>query len=193
MMSVDFEFGTLARTGFDLIGRVKAAAEFFGWKRDSAALTHDTAALSSPISADSANTQKSTMFCYSHFRGQGRDRLAEALGADDPFKMLPYEILERVLASGEPPRLDGWQANLWRDTGQVYEIRLARRNFLVAISHGTEEINVQEVRTEAYPSVECSRTARRPSRRPRLAASKINTSRHSAGLATVQTAVMASP
>ena len=94
------------------------------------------------------------MFYYSYFRGKGQAMLAKALGAEDPFRMLPYEILERVLASDEPPLVDSRKANLWRDMGQVYEIRLAKRNFLVAISRALEEINVQEMRSNAYDAAE---------------------------------------
>ena len=111
-----------------------------------------------------ARTGSRRMFYYSYFRGKGRDMLAGALGADDPFRMLPYEILERVLACGDPPQVDSQKANLWRDLGQVYEIRLAKRNFLVAISCGTEEINVQEIRTDAYDAAETAETKRPPLR-----------------------------
>ena len=93
------------------------------------------------------------MFYYSYYYGKGRGKLVETLGADDPFRMPPYEILERVLAGGALPLIDSRKADLWRTRGEVYEVRLAKRNFLIAISRGTEEINVQEVRTNAYDRV----------------------------------------
>ena len=90
------------------------------------------------------------MFYYSYFSGQGRGVLAAALGAEDPFNLAPYEILDRVLAGGELPLVDFRKADFWRDRGEVYEVRLAKQNFLVAISRATEEIDVQEIRADAY-------------------------------------------
>ena len=175
MRTIDLQFGALVRTGLNMICEGKWDGDLFGWKKDSMPDAHLTTSFSSPISDDSASTLSSTMFHYSHFKGKGRDMLAKALETDDPFEMLPYEILERVLASGEPPQVDSRQAKLWRDIGQVYEVRIAKRNFLVAISRGTEEINVQEVRADAYPSVDFSQSARRPARRLRSATCKTKT------------------
>lgn len=90
------------------------------------------------------------MFYYSYFSGQGRGVLAAALGTEDPFELAPYEILDRVLAGGELPLVDFRKADFWRDRGEVYEVRLAKHNFLVAISRATEEIDVQEIRADAY-------------------------------------------
>ncbi len=90
------------------------------------------------------------MFYYSYFSGQGRGVLAAALGIEDPFTLAPYEILDRVLAGGELPQADARKADLWRDRGEVYEVRLAKQNFLVAISRANLEINVQEIRSDAY-------------------------------------------
>ena len=90
------------------------------------------------------------MFYYSYFSSQGRDVLAAALGTQDPFELAPYEIVERVLAGGESPLVDCKKADLWRAMGQVYEVRLARRNFVVAVCRNTQEINVQEIRADAY-------------------------------------------
>ncbi len=94
------------------------------------------------------------MFYYSYYNGKGRGKLAETLGADDPFRMPPYEILERILAGGALPLIDSQQADIWRARGEVYEVRLAKRNFLVAVSRGTEEINVQEIRSSAYDRID---------------------------------------
>ncbi len=99
------------------------------------------------------------MFYYSYFNGQGRSVLAAALQAEDPFKLAPYEIVDRVLANGELPLADTRKADLWRDRGEVYEVRLAKQNFLVAISRRTEEINVQEIRADAYDRTDYRETA----------------------------------
>ena len=90
------------------------------------------------------------MFYYSHFAGRGRDVLQAVLGTEDPFRLAPYEIVERVLKAGVTPVLDSRKTDLWRANGQVYEVRLAGRNFLVAISREAQHINVQEVRPDAH-------------------------------------------
>ena len=106
MRTFDVQFGTLIRTGLKFICTGKWDADLFDWPGDPMPDAHLTTSFSSPISDDSASPLSSTMFHYSHFKGKGRDMLATALGADDPFQMSPYEILERVLASGEPPQVD---------------------------------------------------------------------------------------
>ena len=90
------------------------------------------------------------MFYYSHFTGRGKEILTAVLGAGDPFQLAPYEIVERVLKAGVTPVLDSRKTDLWRANGQVYEVRLAERNFLVAMSREAQQISVQEMRPDAY-------------------------------------------
>ncbi len=94
------------------------------------------------------------MFYYSHFTGRGKEVLIAILGAEDPFKLAPYEIVERVLKAGVTPVLDSRKTDLWRARGQVYEVRLKERNFLVAISREAQQISVQETRVDAYETLQ---------------------------------------
>ncbi len=90
------------------------------------------------------------MFYYSHFTGRGAEILAATLGVEDPFKLAPYEIVERVLKAGSTPVLDSRKTELWRANGQVYEVRLTDRDFLVAMSREAQQISVQETRADAF-------------------------------------------
>ena len=90
------------------------------------------------------------MFYYLHYAGRGQETLTAVLGAGDPFRLAPYEIVERVLKAGRAPVLDSRKTDLWRANGQVYEVRLAERNFLVAMSRDSQHISVQETRLDAY-------------------------------------------
>ena len=110
------------------------------------------------------------MFYYSHFAGRGKEILTAVLGAEDPFQLAPYEIVERVLKVGVMPVLDSRKTDLWRANGQVYEVRLAERNFLVAMSREAQQISVQEIRRDAFdaPPVRAESTQALPDDRTQI-------------------------
>lgn len=80
--------------------------------------------------------------------------LIDTLASSDPFALPPAEVLERVLALGNIPDITHAQSQMCSTVGRVFEVRREDRDFLVAIGRDAEEISVQEIRADAYDSVE---------------------------------------
>ena len=87
---------------------------------------------------------------YIYFHGQGRDLLAETLGAADPFSLPGSEIVERVLAAGFTPDLEHARRTQFPTAKNVSMVERDGQSFIVSIDTGAETIAVQEERADAY-------------------------------------------
>ena len=92
------------------------------------------------------------MFFYQYFAGLGRDDLADAFASLDPFAVSPAELVERVIALGCMPLAELRKPEMWPTIGTVTEVKRAEQTFFVAVSRDAQEISVQEMRAEAYPT-----------------------------------------
>ena len=90
------------------------------------------------------------MFFYSYYSGHGREILAEALGAEDPFSLSPAEIVERILAAGYVPVINQPKEEPWQCIGFVSQVDRDEQTFLVAVSRDAQEIVLQEIRADPY-------------------------------------------
>lgn len=94
------------------------------------------------------------MVFYLCFAGHGREALVDTLEIADPFGMRPAAIVERVLALGHVADATKPRHDLWPTVGQVFNIRHNEQDFIVAVDWKTQEISVQEVRSDAYMPIE---------------------------------------
>ena len=92
------------------------------------------------------------MVFYNHFHSTGRRVLIDALACPDPFGISPREIVERILAAGYKPHVGSPKAEPHYRTERVIAVQHRDQTFLVGINRDAEEISVQEVRADAYPT-----------------------------------------
>ena len=62
------------------------------------------------------------MIYYSWFSGHGRAILADGLEADDPFGLVPGDIVDRVVAAGYVPAVERPQTEPFCTFGTVTEV-----------------------------------------------------------------------
>ncbi len=92
------------------------------------------------------------MVFYNYFHSTGRRVLIDALACPDPFGISPREIVERILAAGYKPHVESPKTEPHHRTERVVAVQHRDQIFLVGISRDAEEISVQEVRVDAYPT-----------------------------------------
>lgn len=90
------------------------------------------------------------LWYYSYFTGHGHERLAEMLDTAEPFRLLPSQIVERLLAAGCKPDLDQASRAPFPTAGAIFMDRFEGNVFIVSIDTKDQVIVVQEQRMEPY-------------------------------------------
>ena len=94
------------------------------------------------------------MIYYTWFHGHGRRTLADDFGVEDPFGLEAGDIVGRIVAAGYTPWFEGPQPEFLPTLGVRSEVEREGLFYIVSVSRDSEEIDVQEVRSEAYDPVE---------------------------------------